>query len=109
MEAQQLQVQHPSSDKQGRRPRRKALSRAAAPDCSLLTVEQFAQRWTAWTPAALRALIFEARDRVTARGRRIPGNGLQEAGAILRVGRRVLLDEAAFFAWLKAKQQERRA
>lgn len=101
------QVEQLAGEKR-RRPRRKLLSSAAAPSCNLLTLEQFAHRWTAWTTAALRALVFEANDRVTSRGRRIPGNGLEEAGAVVRIGRRVLLDEPAFFCWLKAKQQRRR-
>ena len=42
--------------------------------------------------AALRWLIFCAST-----------NGLEEAGAILRFGRRVLIDEAKFFAWLRSR------
>ncbi len=63
------------------------------------TVEQFAEANPAFTPAALRNLIFKAEPRKSSRGE-IPGNGLAEAGAIVRLGRRVLIDEARFLAWV---------
>lgn len=50
--------------------------------------------------SAWRALIFNAESRRTSRGT-IKGNGLIEAGAIRRVGRRVLINPAMFFAWVK--------
>lgn len=59
------------------------------PDTRLLTVQQ----WTEvhpWPPAGgLRHLIFYAES-----------NGFH--AVIRRVGRRVLIDEAAFFAWIAA-------
>jgi len=69
------------------------------------TVKGFAEKFNVWTPAALRALIYAAEDRVASGGRVIKGNGLSEAGALLRLGRRVLIDEAAFFQWLAAQQR----
>lgn len=75
----------------------------------LFTVEQFSERRPAWTPAALRNLILNSVDRQNSRGERIPGNGLAKAGAILRVGRRVLIDEAAFFRWIADQQKRGRA
>ena len=71
----------------------------------LFTVEQFSERRPAWTKPSLRNLILYAEDRQNSRGERIPGNGLAEAGAIVRVGRRVLIDEAAFFIWIAAQQR----
>jgi len=68
-----------------------------------LTVSQFNQRHKAFTTSALRNLIYKADERETEHGV-IPGNGLLEAGAIIRIGRRVLLDEARFFEWVDAKQ-----
>lgn len=65
----------------------------------LLTVEQFSARNPAFTPPALRNLIFKAAPRQSSRGE-IPGNGLAESGAIIRLGRRVLLDEGKFLAWV---------
>lgn len=64
-----------------------------------LTVEQFSARNPAFTAPALRNLIFKAEPRQSSKGE-IPGNGLAEAGAIVRLGRRVLIDEAKFLAWV---------
>lgn len=74
---------------------------------SLLTVPQFAEKHPAWSQAALRALILNADDRLNTRGDRIAGNGL--AQAILRVGRKVLIDERAFFGWIIEQQKQRKA
>jgi hypothetical protein len=68
-----------------------------------LTVEQFSQRNPAFTPAALRNLIFKADERESTKGR-ILGNGLIQAGAILRIGRKVLIVESRFFNWVEAQQ-----
>jgi hypothetical protein len=65
----------------------------------LLTVEQFSARNPAFTPPALRNLIFKAEPRQSTRGA-IPGNGLAESGAIIRLGRRVLIDENLFLKWV---------
>lgn len=56
---------------------------------NLFTVKQFADRNPAFTVGGLRWQIFNSRV-----------NGLDKAGAILRVGRKVLIDEDRFFAWL---------
>jgi hypothetical protein len=56
-----------------------------------------------FSQAALRDLIFKAADRFNSKGDRIPGNGLAEAGAILRVGRKVLIDLDAFESWLDSR------
>lgn len=71
----------------------------------LFTVEKFAERRPAWSQPALRNLILYSESRQNSRGERILGNGLAEAGAIVRVGRRVLIDEAAFFVWIAAQQK----
>jgi hypothetical protein len=71
----------------------------------LHTVAQFSQRFPAWTPAAIRALIYAAEDRVASGGRVIKGTGLADAGVIVRVGRRVLIDEQAFFRWIAEQQR----
>ena len=69
---------------------------------ALFTVAQFVHRNTAFSQAAIRNLIFKAEERDGANGT-IPGNGLLEAGAILRVGRKVLVDEERFFEWVDLK------
>lgn len=71
----------------------------------LLTVQQLSARFPAWSPAALRNMILNARDRESTRGP-IQGNGL--APAIYRVGRKVLVDPSKFLNWIAAQQQERR-
>jgi hypothetical protein len=55
-----------------------------------------------FTESALRALIHNAEARFSSRGHQIPGNGLMEVGAILRVGRRILFDLDRFDDWLKS-------
>lgn len=67
------------------------------------TVAQFAKRNPAFTEPALRNLVFKADARESTRGT-IPGNGLIEAGAIVRLGRKVLIHETRFFAWLEGQQ-----
>lgn len=66
----------------------------------LLTVEQFSGRNPAFTPPALRNLIFKAAPRQSSKGE-IPGNGLLESGAIIRLGRRVLIHETKFLEWVQ--------
>lgn len=87
-----------------------AAVRAAIPDLpprpALYTVEQFAAAQPAFSAAALRNLIFKAESRQSTRGE-IPGNGLIECGAIIRVGRKVLIDEARFFAWVRGQNRGR--
>jgi hypothetical protein len=57
----------------------------------LSTVRQFSERHPAFPPGGLRWLIFNERH-----------NGLSRFGAIVRVGRKVLIDELRFFSWLDA-------
>lgn len=54
----------------------------------------------AFTKSSIRHLIFEATPRQDSKGNALPTNGLMEAGAIVRVGRKVLIDLDAFDAWL---------
>ncbi|AOW57609.1 TPA: hypothetical protein JBK40_02365 [Legionella pneumophila] len=60
---------------------------------SLSTVKQFCQKYPAFTEGGIRDRIFYA-----------DSNGLKKFGAILRNGRRVLIDEEKFFQWLKENQ-----
>jgi hypothetical protein len=71
----------------------------------LFTVEQFSERRPAWSQSSLRNLILYGADRVNSRGDRIRGNGLAEAGAIVRLNRRILIDEQAFFIWIAEQQR----
>ena len=64
----------------------------------LYTVRQFADRHPAFTESSLRWLIFESQPRQSSNGL-MPGNGLDIA--VVRIGRRVLIDEARFFEWIE--------
>lgn len=76
---------------------------ALQPRRRVATVAQLAAAYPVFTQAAIRDLIFKAADRFNSKGDRIPGNGLAEAGAILRVGRKVLIDLDAFESWLDSR------
>lgn len=68
---------------------------------ALLTVRQFAEKHPAFQQGSLRNLIFLAESRNTSKGK-IAGNGL--GFALVRIGRKVLIDEAKFFNWIDAQQ-----
>ncbi len=53
------------------------------------SVKGYAKRRPAFTQGGLRHLIFHQ------------GNEMEKAGAIVRFGARILIDDAAFLAWLK--------
>jgi len=52
------------------------------------------------TVPAVHGQIFKSQDRIDSKGRKIPGNGLAAAGAIIRRGRKVLIDVDRYGAWL---------
>lgn len=52
------------------------------------------------TVPAIHGQIFKAADRFDSKGRKIPGNGLAATGAIIRRGRKVLIDVPKYGAWL---------
>jgi len=76
------------------------------PKTNLLTVKQLAERYQAWTTSSIRSLILNAEDRINSRGERIVGNGLNPA--ILRVGRKVLIDEGRWLEWIHEQARSRR-
>ena len=69
---------------------------------NLATVENAAKHFAnaGQTPGAIRCNVFKAEDRLNSRGEKIPGNGLAAYGAIIRRGRRVLIDLNRYGAWL---------
>ena len=85
-----------------------ASSQCTPPQRIVLTVRQFVQRNPAFTELGIRNLIFKASPRLAADGSTVPGNGLIECGALIRIGRKVLLDEAKFFGWVDAQQDGNR-
>ncbi len=61
------------------------------------TVKQLCKRHEAFTEGGIRHLIFHENE-----------NGLKESGAIVRMGRRILIHEPKFFAWLEDGQRGRK-
>jgi phage tail protein X len=61
---------------------------------SYLTVNQFCEKHKAFKVGGVRAQIFNAEN-----------NGLAESGAIIRDGRKVLINEPRWFARLEAQSQ----
>ena len=59
----------------------------------LYSVKQFAQENPAFSESSLRWMLFNS-----------DANGLLKSGAIIRNGRRILIDSDKFFAWLQANQ-----
>jgi hypothetical protein len=51
-------------------------------------------RGEGWTEPSLRWILFKSSE-----------NGLAESGAIVRQGRRIRIDEAAFFCWLRSQSR----
>ena len=54
------------------------------------TIKQFCQRHPAFTEGGIRHNVFHSKT-----------NGLAKSGAIVRNGRRVLINEGKFFIWLE--------
>ena len=70
----------------------------------LSTLPKFAERYSDFTTlSAITNQVFKAKPRHSTKGE-IPGNGMLEYGVIVRIGRRVLIDEDAYFRWLDAQQ-----
>ena len=63
---------------------------------TLRTVKQFSAKYEAFPEGGLRHLIFHAKE-----------NGLEESGALIRNGRRVLIDEDRFFNVFLLKRNHR--
>ena len=59
------------------------------------TVQQFTKKHPAFTVGGLRSLIFNEHQ-----------NGLAKSGAIVRIGRKILLEESRFFGWVEAQNQQ---
>ena len=56
-----------------------------------------------FTPGVVRHLIFNAEDRVGSGGAVVPGNGL--GPAIIRIGRKILIDLDAFDDWVESHRE----
>lgn len=60
----------------------------------LNTVAQFCEKNPWETPGGLRFKIYNAKE-----------NGLQESGAIVRIGRKVLINPPKYFSWIESLQK----
>jgi hypothetical protein len=58
------------------------------------TVQQFTKHHPGFTNGGMRSLIFNERT-----------NGLSKSGAIVRLGRKVLINKENFFIWIEAQNQ----
>lgn len=72
------------------------------PSSPYLTIKQLSEKHPAFTQTALRNLIFKAKPGQSSKGV-IPGNGLE--GALVHVGRKVLIEEAEFLKWIKCHRE----
>jgi hypothetical protein len=64
---------------------------------NLLTINQLAAKHPAFTAPAIRNYIFKSSPVVTSKGT-VPGNGFDSC--IIRIGRKILIDEEKFFHWV---------
>ncbi|WP_058530856.1 hypothetical protein [Legionella rubrilucens] len=62
---------------------------------SLFTVKQFCEKHPAFTHGGIRHLIFHAST-----------NGLEKMRVLIRNGRRILINEAAFFNWISNQEKK---
>lgn len=69
---------------------------------NLLTVRQFSNKHPAFTQGSLRNLIFLSSSRKKSKGI-VTGNGLNVA--LVRIGRKLLIDESKFFQWIDEQQE----
>lgn len=80
---------------------------AAGTQRKLVTVNQIDQDPNIpFTKSAMRHLIFESEPRVASTGDTVPGNGMKEAGVIIRLGRKVLIDLEKFLEWIDSHREK---
>lgn len=66
----------------------------ATAERTLETVPQFCNKRPAFKPGGIRWQIFNSDQ-----------NGLANSGAIVRIGRKILIDPAKYFAWVDSQQR----
>jgi len=67
------------------------------------TVRQFSEKHPAFSQGSLRNLIHLSIERYSSKGK-IPANGLHVA--LVRIGRKVLIDDKKFFEWVEKQNQK---
>lgn len=78
---------------------------SSAPPRRLFMLKRFAERHSNFTTlSALTNQVFKAKSRHSSKGE-IAGNGMLEFGVIVRIGRKIVIDEDAYFSWLDALQK----
>ena len=65
----------------------------ANPPRTLLTIKQFAEPNPFITESGLRFQIFHRK-----------ANGLESSSALIRLGRKILIDEERYFGWVDSQQ-----
>jgi len=70
---------------------------------TLSTVRQFSEKYPAFSQGSLRNLIHLSTERYSSKGK-IPANGL--AVALVRIGRKLLIDESKFFEWIELQNKK---
>ena len=68
----------------------------------LSTVRQFSEKNPAFSQGSIRNLIHFSTERYSSKGK-IPDNGLDTA--LVRIGRKVLIEDAKFFEWIDSQNQ----
>ena len=82
-----------------------AVTAFSQPPRLLYTLRKFSERNSGFlTLSAITNQVFKAEPRHSSKGE-IAGNGMLKFGAIVRIGRTVLIDEDAYFRWLDAQQE----
>ena len=64
-------------------------------DTRLVNVRQLCTNQPGFNEAGVRWILFKAQD-----------NGLAESGAVIRLGRKVLIDEPKFLEWVKSRAKQ---
>ncbi len=72
---------------------------------TLFTVKEFVRlpEFDFMTESSVRHMIFNSRSHYSSGGEEVKGNGLSESGAIVRIGRKVLINAQKFREWMLAQ------
>ncbi len=67
---------------------------SSSKDSNFLTIKGLSEVFPAFSPSALRKLVFDRRN-----------NGLAASGCLLKIGRKRLIDVAKFEQWIRSKAE----
>lgn len=76
-------------------------------DQTLFTIRQLVclPEFSFLTENAVRHYIFYSKERPSADGGMLPANGLAEAGALVRIGRKILISVPEFRNWIRSHSE----